>query len=205
MLAELNKLEVTDDNLESVIGLLLYEGLDCDRGYQLVLEQYGTCNAITTIQNAMYGRSRKDRRATGRRLVKHVHKELLESVKSHIQREEDKAPESDRLVELMEGRDFLFADGSYHIDTSHLGSTVQIAIELVDREALELALDLANYGLHLHPELQYPSSAPFEETYPSHVKFYSALLGQDMDGSLQYFRNRAEKTDAHQELSLIHI
>jgi len=199
VLTELNKLEVTDDNLEAMIGLLLYEGLDCDRGYQLVLEKYGTCNAITTQQNAMYGRSKKDRRATGGRLVKHVHDELLESVKSHIEREEGTKPELNRLAELIEGRDFLFDGGSYHIDTSHLGSTVQVAVELVDREALELALDLAKYGVRLHPELQYPSSAPFEETYPSHIKFFSALLDQDLDESLAYFRDRAEKCDAHQE------
>lgn len=199
VLAEINKLNVTEENVEAIIGLLLYEGLDCDRGFQLVLEKYGTCNAITTMQNAMYGRSRKDRCATGRRLVEHVHRELLDSVKAHIEREEGAAPAGDRLVTLMKGRDFLFADGSYHIDTSHLGSTVQIAVELSDTRSLELALDMAEYGRLLHPDLQYPSSPPFEDTYPSHLCFFSALLGRDVESSLDYFRQRAEETDAHQE------
>lgn len=199
VLAELNQLEVTDDNLEAIVGLLLYEGLDCDRGFQLVLEKYGTCNAITTMQNAMYGRSQADRRATGNRLVQHVHHEVLESVKAHVEREEGAAPSGNRLSPIIANRDFLFENGSYHIDTSHLSSTVQIAVELVDTDTLTLALDLARYGTRLHPELQYPSQPPFEDTYPSHLKFFAALLGEDVDANLSYFRQRADQTDAHQE------
>lgn len=199
VLAELNKIEVNEDNLEAIVGLLLYEGLDCDKGYALVLERYGTCNAITTMQNAMYGRSKSERQATGKRLVKHVHSELLESVKTHIEREEGTEPQASSLQELMKGRDFLFSDGSYHIDTSHLSSTVQIASELTDKTSLELALDLTHYGVKLHQELQYPSPPPFEETYPAHGKFFAAQLGQDVDKSVSYFRERAKATDAHQE------
>lgn len=199
VLAELQRTEVTDENVEAIVGLLLYEGLDCERGFQLVLERYGTCNAITTMQNAMYGRSRKDRSAAGRQLVHHVHRELRESVLAHIQREEGIAPDEGLIFPLLDGRDFLLENGSYHIDTSHLGSTVQIAVELSDPQALELALDMARYGERLHPDLQYPSHSPFEDTYPSHIKFFSALLGQDVDASLEYFRQRAEQTDAHQE------
>lgn len=203
-------IKVTEENVEAIIGLLLYEGLDCDRGFALVLEKYGTCNAITTMQNALYGRSRKDRCAAGQRLVAHVHRELLESVKAHIERQaaeggevktdnrKDAASEC-RLADLIQGRGFLFENGSYHIDTSHLSSTVQIAVELSDAESWELALDLTRYGEHLHADLQYPSHPPFEDTYPSHAKFFSALLGQDVDSSVSYFRDRAVQTDAHQE------
>lgn len=199
VVAAVRMLEVTDDNLEAIIGLLLYEGLDCDRGFELVLEKYGTCNAITTMQNAMYGRSKTDRCATGRRLVHHVHHELLESVKAHVEREQGSAPTENRLVDIIADRDFLFENGSYHIDTSHLSSTVQIAVELDDQDTLALALDMARYGEKLHAELQYPSQTPFEDTYPSHIKFFSALLGENVDASLGYFRERAEQTDAHQE------
>ena len=205
VLAEIHKLEVTEDNVEAIIGLLLYEGLDCDRGFELVLERYGTCNAITTFQNAMYGRSKQDRAAAGQRLVHHVHRELSDSVRSHIAREENEtdpeslAPAVTSLADLISSRPYLFADGSYHIDTSHLSSTVQIAAELDDRETLQLALDMTAYGQQLHPDLQYPSPAPFEDTYPSHAHLFSALLGLDTDEHLQVFRRRAEETDAHHD------
>ena len=115
----------------------------------MVLGNYGTCNAITTMQQTMYGRPKEQRQATGRLLVAHVHNELLENVKAHVQREEEQSPSEDRLVPIMATRDYLFADGAYHIDTSHLSSTIQIATELADEESLELALDMAKYGERL--------------------------------------------------------
>ena len=149
VLEKVHKLDVNDENLEQIVGLLLYEGLDSAAGYKLVLENYGTCNAITTMQQTMYGRPKEQRQAAGRLLVAHLHNELLENVKAHVEREEGKTPDDERLVPIMENRDFLFADGAYHIDTSHLSSTMQIASELSDNASLELALDLARYGEHL--------------------------------------------------------
>ena len=199
IIEELRDVEITEQNLDQVLGLLLHEGLDCERGYQLVLERYGTCNAITTLQSTMYGRAKSERRAAGRLLVAHVHQELLENVKAHVAREEATSPNENRLTELMHGRDYLFADGAYHIDTSHLSSTVQVAGELVDRPSLELALDLARYGQRLDSGLQYASDAPFEDTYAAYGQFFAAQLGQDVEQSLAFFREQAEATDAHQQ------
>lgn len=199
ILDELNKVEVSEDNVDQVIGLLLHEGLDSKRGYQLVLQHYGTCNAITTMQSTMYGRSKAERKATGELLVAHVHAELLENVKSHVEREEKQVPDTDRLAVLIADRDYLFADGAYHIDTSHLSSTVGVAGEIDDAAHLELALDLTAYGQRLDAALQYAGDPPFEETYPTHAKLLGAQLGQNVETSLDYFRERAEATDAHQE------
>ena len=174
----LSKAEVNEENLEQHVALLLYEGLDCEAGYGLVLEHYGTCNAITTMQQALYGRPRPDRQAAGRLLVAHVHQELLENVKGHIEREENESPKDKRLVDLMQDRDYLFADGSYHIDTSHLSSTVQVAGELDDRKSLELAYDMTKYGERLDKGLQYSGEPPFEDVYPTYGKFFAALLGE---------------------------
>lgn len=196
---ELAKVPVDEENLEQIVGLLLYEGLDCEAGYALVLQHYGTCNAITTMQQALYGRSKPDRAAAGRLLVAHVHDELLENVKAHIEREENSVPDSNVLAELVEDRPFLFADGAYHIDTSHLGSTVQIASELTDAKSIELALDLARYGERLDAGLQYPGDPPFEDTYPTYGRFFAAQLGQNVDEAITAFRERAKSTDAHQQ------
>jgi hypothetical protein len=99
----------------------------------------------------------------------------------------------------MSGRDFLFADGAYHIDTSHLSSTMQIASELTDKASLELALDLARYGEQLDEGLQYAGDPPFEDLYPATAKFLAAQLDENVDEALSHFRERAEATDAHQE------
>lgn len=215
VLNELQHIEISDENLEQQIGLLLYEGLDCEAGYALVLEHYGTCNAITTMQQALYGRSREDRQAAGRLLVAHVHDELLQNVKAHIEREESDSPSADTsgtadrsneanlpketIASLLANRDYLFADGSYHIDTSHLSSTVQIAAELSDRDSLELALDLTRYGQHLDQGLQYPGEPPFEDTYATYGRFFAAQLGVAVDEAVEFFRQRAVATNAHQE------
>jgi hypothetical protein len=199
VLKELQKLDVTEENLEQVLGLLLHEGLDCEAGYAMVLEHHGTCNAITTMQQALYNRSKPERQAAGRLLVAHVHNELLENVKAHVEREEKKAPEETRISALTLNRDFLFADGAYHIDTSHLSSTIQVAGELTDKPSIELALDMAEYGQKLEPGLQYPGDPPFEELYPTYHKFFSAQLGNHVDTTLAHFRDRAKTTDAHQE------
>ena len=47
VVAALKQIEVNDENLDQVLGLLLHEGLDSARGFQLVLKHHGTCNAIT--------------------------------------------------------------------------------------------------------------------------------------------------------------
>ena len=99
----------------------------------------------------------------------------------------------------MATRDYLFADGAYHIDTSHLSSTIQIATELADEESLELALDMAKYGERLDEGLRYPGDPPFEDLYLSTAKFFAAQLGQDVDAAIQFFEKRAKETDAHQE------
>ena len=199
ILEELRRLDIDEDNLEQIIGILLHEGLDTEHGYRLVLQHYGTCNAITTIQSTLYGRSKRERQAAARLLVAHVHDEVLQNVKSHIDREEGSIPAENRLDRLIEKRDYLFQDGAYHIDTSHLSSTVQVSTELMDTESLELALDLTRYGRRLDPALQYASDPPFEETYVAHGKFFASQLGETAKEGIDFFRQRAEQTDAHQD------
>lgn len=199
ILDKLRRIEANEENLDQLVGLLLYEGLDPEAGYALVLENYGTCNAITTMQQTMYGKPRDQRQAAGRLLVAHVHNELLENVKAHVEREENKTADGQRLSDVMPQREYLLADGAYHIDTSHLSSTIQIAVELVDQPSLELALDLARYGEQLDEGLQYPGDPPFEELYPTSAKFFAAQLGQEVDSAIAHFKQRAEATDAHQE------
>lgn len=192
-------LPATDDNYEQLVEVCLYEGVDPARGYGLVLERYGTCNAITTFQSHGRGMAREHRSAMAHLLLRHVHAELLENVQGHIEQQEGRAPAEADLLACLDGRDFLFSDGSYHIDTSHLSSTVQLARDAVDAESWQLAYALCGYGQHLTPELQYPGDAPFEELYVSHQHFFGALLGRERDAGLEYFAERAASSNVYEE------
>ena len=50
---ELEKIEPTEDAVEELIEVCLHEGVDPARGYGLVLEHHGTCNAITTFESSV--------------------------------------------------------------------------------------------------------------------------------------------------------
>ena len=167
-----------------------------------MLSHYGTCNSITTYESSMYGQPRANREIGAELLVKHLHQELYENVTGHIEREEGKAPTETTLAELVEGRDWLFQDGSYHIDTTHLSSVVRFARDLDDPTSLQLAVDLAAYGNRLDEQLQYPSEAPFAEFYPAHRRYLNALLANDVEEAVAYYREQAEACDPYEHSTI---
>lgn len=196
VVAELAKIEPDEDNLEEYIELALHEGLDVRRGFQLVLEHYGTCNSITTYEQSMPQRAKSDQQTAAALLLEHLHKELVETVKADIAQQEGGAePAESTLGELVADRDWLFNEGSYHVDTTHLGSTVRFARVLEDAKLLRLALDLTHYGRLLDTQFQYQGDEPFADFYPSHALYYQALLGENVDESLAYFKQKSEMLD----------
>jgi hypothetical protein len=201
---ELASLEPTDANVDEFLELWVHEGLDFTRGFHRMLRHYGTCNSITTFESAMYGRSRQDRATGAGLIVEHVYNELRDNVQSHIQRRDGPTAASDNasLPDLWSGRAWLFADGTYHVDTTHLASVVRFARELDDPRLVRLGLELAQYGAQLDPSLQYPGDAPFEQLYPATCRYLEALLGQDQAAHLEYFRERAEAVDPREETTL---
>lgn len=198
----LRQLDVADDQIDELIEVTVYEGVDPATGFARILDRYGTCNAITTFDSQAPAMEASARRAVAGMLVRHLHQELVENVRAHIERQEEQAPPPSSLRELCDGRDWLLADGSYHIDTSHLSSVVRCGRLLEDRAELELALDLAEYGERLDKSLQYAGEEPFADNYRAHRHYFQALLGRHVDAALAFFRQRAETVDAHQEGTL---
>lgn len=187
-----------DENTEEMLEVLLHEGVDIARGYQLALDQLGTCNSITMFESALAQRPRADQKIAAALLVRHVHDELLGNVKRDIAQQEGSEPEGNRVADIIKDRPELLKDGSYHLDTSHLSSTVRFARVLDDRESIELALDITAYGLKLHPQYQYPGEEPFLDLYPASAAFFRALLGQQVDASIRYFSQKADSVDQNQ-------
>lgn len=191
---------VTQDNLDTVLGLLVHEAIDIGRGTKLSLEMRGTCNTITMLDSAVSMRGRADQQAAVGTLVEHVHAELLSSVKSDLVRREKSDAASDvhaatSLEALLATRPTLLRDGTYHLDTSHLSSTVRFARILDDERQLRFAVDLAHYGRQLHSQYQYPSEEPFADLYPMSLGMFRALLGEHVDEALKMFLQKAESLD----------
>lgn len=189
-----------DDNLEEMIEVALHEGVSPVRGFQLVLENYGTCNAITTFEGTIPNQSRASQVAAAKMLVNHLYKELLSNVKAHI---EDRSgpPKADAtLADLVKANEWIFENDNYHIDTSHLSATVRFARLIEDDpETLRKALGLTEYGRRLSEQFRFPGEEPFVEMYPSHGLLFAATLGERVDEAAAYFREKAEKVNADME------
>src|SRR5262245_6726570 len=190
------QVEANDENYEDLIEINLHEGIDIGRGYSLVLERFGTCNAITTYDSSLARRPRAEQAPAARLLLKNVHEDLVASVKADIARQEGQQPRETTLRELVADRDWLFQDNSYHLDTTHLAATVRIARALTDPNDLRLALDLTEYGRRLSKQFQYQGDEPFADMYPANALYFQSLLGENADEALAYFQNNAEMLDA---------
>lgn len=191
---------VTQDNLDTVLGLLVHEAIDVARGTTLSLEMRGTCNTITMMDSVVSMRGRADQQAAVGTLVEHVHAELLSSLKADIVgREKCEASSSvhsaTSLEALLSTRPTLLRDGTYHLDTTHLASTVRFARILDNQHQLRLSADMAQYGRQLHSQYQYPSEEPFADLYPMSLAMFRALLGEHVDAALKMFLQKAESLD----------
>ena len=191
---------VNQDNLDTVLGLLVHEAIDVARGTKLSLEMRGTCNTITMMDSVVSMRGRVDQQAAVGTLVEHVHAELLSSLKADIvSREKCDASSavhsSTSLEALLSTRPTLLRDGTYHLDTTHLASTVRFARILDNQHQLRLSADMAQYGRQLHSQYQYPSEEPFADLYPMSLAMFRALLGEHVDEALKLFLQKAESLD----------
>src|SRR5436190_23529267 len=129
------------------------------------------------------------RRQGAQALVRRLYDDLRENVQHDVLRRQPMNPPGQNLRELIGGREWLFADDSYHIDVSHLNSVVRFARFLdAGSPELEQALQLAQYGSRLAQQYQYAGNPPFDDFYPAHIRFFKVLLDVERDPSLDYFR-----------------
>jgi hypothetical protein len=194
--AALEKIEPTDENVQDLIEIGLHEGVAPALGYELVLKNYGTCNAITTFEGAVLGRPLADQQAAAALLLKHLHAELVANVRADIARQQASEPKERTLAELVENRDWLFGENNYHTDTTHLAAVVRFSRLIEDPALLELAYDLTEYGRRLSRQFQFAGEEPFVDVYPAHRLFFGAQLGKHVDEALAHFRSRAQQVDA---------
>jgi hypothetical protein len=192
----LAKVVLDDDRADELIELALFEAVDPERGYAWLLGRNGTCNAITTLDGMSTQLGLADLKSCAAVLVRHVYRELHGNLRGHLHRLKSEAPTDLSVVELIDQHPELLADGSYHLDVSHLASTMRYARLLTERSLVEKSLEMAEYGSRLPKDLQYAGEVPFEEQFPTHRLLLDATLGRHVDDALSYFSGRASASAA---------
>lgn len=174
---------------EEVTEIALFQGVSPVKGLAMYLGSHGTCSTITAFDQISAQLPEEARRKCAQVLVRKLYDDLRENVQHDVLRRQPMNPPGQSLRELIAGREWLFADDSYHLDVSHLNAVVRFA-RVLDASCpeLELSLQLAQYGARLASQYQYAGNAPFDEFYPAHIHFFKALLGKDRDEALAYFR-----------------
>ncbi len=191
----ISEVPADDENSEELIQVLLYEAVDIKRGFQLLLDRNGTCNSITAFEQQIATRSKTDCQAAAWCLLRHFYRELSEAVRGDIARNEAPAKPEESLGEMLHKRAWLVTNGGYHLDTSHLAAVIRNARVLDDRESLQLAWELTQYGRRLPQQFQYPGDEPFVDFYPAHSAYFNVLLGRDVDLGLDLFKRKAIAAD----------
>ena len=197
--------EINEENYDEMVQILLHEGVDLGRGYQAVIDHQGTCNSITLYDQAIAGQSRENRQIASRVLLDHLYEELLSLVRQDFsgRASENGVSAADTirdqkelsLGDLITQHKWILASGGYHLDTTHLASTVRFATVLEDHGSIGKALELCQYGRRLPADFQYPGEEPFVDFYPAHSAFFSALLGESVDSSLRLFEQKARSVE----------
>jgi hypothetical protein len=193
MRRRLSHVAAEGEQADGLIELALFEGIDPERGYAWLLGRQGTCSGITTLDGLEAQLSVAEVRACAAVLVRHVYNELLGNLRGHLNRLTGAAPLQLSVGEITSQHPELQAGGDYHLDPSHLASTMRYARLLTDSGLVAKALEMAAYGSRLPADMQYAGDTPFEDLYRAHVHLLQATLGQNVDEALEYFGSRARR------------
>jgi hypothetical protein len=178
--------------LGATIQIAFHEGIHPRKGFELILEHYGLCRAIT-----MFGGypDREGRQDSLRLLVRSLHEQLVDNLTGAIAEVEGARPESRSIAALIDGREWLFANNAQHTDSSHIAPVLKFSAELHDPDTLRQAVEIADYARHLGPLFQFADEPPFENTYTDHGVYLRALAGEDVDRAIGHFEAKAAGAD----------
>lgn len=182
-----------DDRLSAVIDVAFSQGANPRKGFELILNHYGTCSAISAFEQLPHDES--TRVACADSLVRQLHSHLAANLRAEITYRGEELPEGTSISEMIRTRDWLFADDAYHLDVSHLAATVRVSPLLTDPTTIALAIELTEYGRRLSERHRYEGEPPFERTYEDHGAYLRPLLGQDIEQGLAHFRAKFQADD----------
>jgi hypothetical protein len=188
------------EDITPIVAIAFQEGVNPKRGFDLILNRFGICSAITTVSNQEQLPPEAKQHCV-ERLIQSLYDELRERIRADIERRESTAPAATTSVrELMSGRDYLFEDDFAHIDTSHLSAVVQMALTHPATPAsipyLKLVREMCAYGQRISPKLQYQADPPFQDTYRDYDIYLAAVLGERVEEGIRHFNAKAEQAAA---------
>lgn len=193
-----------DEEFDQVMNVALYEGAHIARGLEFLLKTHGTCNTVTAFSQLQQQMTPDERRAAAAMMVRNIYDDLQATIRRDVESRMPVLTPNASIAELISGREWLFAEGNYHIDVSHLHSTVGFARALKQGDPeLLLAVELCDYGSKLATQLQYPADVPFDDYYKANRFFLTAIAGEDTDAGIDYFLQRLKDAPDEQDQQLI--
>jgi hypothetical protein len=195
MRAAIEQVEASDEEAsQQAIEIGFHEGVHPRRGFELLLDRYGICSAITAVGQAFH-LSAEIRNHCIRLLVRALHRELRERLRADLQARGQEPPPDSSVPELIRLLDWSPEEEFYHVDISHLGTVTQYSLQLPVCEELELALELCAYGERLPARFRYRTDPPFENQYRDYAIYLKVLLGRETEAGIAHFRAKAEAAD----------
>jgi hypothetical protein len=183
------------EDCQQLVDIAFHQGVHPTKGFDLILQRYGLCSAITTASGIEFPPGSEVRQHCIKRLVRALYAELCDRLKVDIERREGQAPAVHTVREIMAGRDYLFEDEFYHVDVSHLQAVVQMSVHLAAGEELQMARELCAYGQRLSPRFRHAGDPPFEDHYADYAVYLATLAGDRVDEGIAHFRRKAENAD----------
>ena len=177
---------------DALIAIAFQEGVHPLKGLEFILARHGICRAITSFGMQA---CTKDREQCIAILARNLHSEIVSRMSRVVEDREGSPFVSSNLIDLMNGRDWLFGEWDYYVDTSHLVSIVPYCVEVTDRAVLEVFHELCEYGRHLSPQFQPRGTAPFEDQFAAYGHYVQVLLGNDVEQHIDYFRQQVAACD----------
>ena len=193
------KIKIDEENISDLVEITLSQGAAPELGYDIVLKEFGTCNAITTFDTQVHQFDKNTQKKLAGQLARHIYEELRTNVRNHVAEQESvEIDESTTLIEMVQAKPWLTQDGNHHLDTTHLASLMRIGRGVDEADAIQMLAELADYGSRLHKDFHYASAPPFEDTYTDHLFYYQALTGLKPDAAIAHFKAKANATDQSQ-------
>lgn len=177
-----------DDDTYAVVDIAWQQGVYPTKGFDLVLARNGICSAITMVGGADLSRTPDVRDHCVKGLVRALYDQLKERLTNDLSARGVKVPADASVREIITGRDELFTDDAYHVDTSHLSSVVQFAMHLPPCRETELATELCEYGAKLSPNLQGDTHPPFENGYADYKVYLDIVADRNREAGIEHFK-----------------
>jgi hypothetical protein len=179
-------------NIQSYIEVALYRNIHPFKGFSVLLDRYGICNAVTAFSSHDFASHNSAKQECIKLLVRSLHQQLKERLTNDLESRGFSWPEGATIAQTIQKHPELMDEGAYHVDTSHLSNICSFALELDPCPEQLLAIDLCAYGEKLGPGFQTENDPPFENMYRDYGILIRTLAGIDVENGVTHFRNKIE-------------